>query len=395
MIFKTLRMGFWWMVGCLGTSAALANCTLTLTGDPTVCVGQQASYTAQIEGNTQGCTYNWTGATPTQDPRVATNTWWSCGTKTVSVKITGCEYCKKESTWQTGSEASTATDVVTLGSISVSGAIQVGSSTNWAAVKTSSTNDCVTITASLCPNNNSNCVALLSWSGGEQVPGQPRQRRVPKWVSAKTVVTASCCSSNLSAAIWILWGTVTIQTSGTTPPNAVQFGTLYDGTENLGGVTYASGTQGRGKVVPIAQLTPTGVHTVVTTGWAFKRERWFHTYKDGSQSGINDTNWTDDTSDASFQNLTPDSDDKIYDRDAPNVASFGATTCTEVYGKLHQWIEWNGTIASDGTPGSDTFPDDAKWHWRGKWQSSASPQVILTDVGGGYITLPSASAGCP
>jgi hypothetical protein len=269
--------------------------------------------------------------------------------------------------------------------------------TNWATVKSNSTNDYVIVQASLNYTNDwilTNAATRIQWTGGEAVPGNPLQRRVPKTISLETTVTASLGSTSTNLDVWVIWGTVSIKTTGTTPTNAVQFGTLYDGTENLGGQTYFGGTMGVGKVVPVAQLTPTRVNKVVKTDWAFRRERWSHTFHDGNPGGMYDTGWTDDTSDPSFQNLTPDSDDKIYDRDAPNVGPF-STTCTEIYKNFHQWIEWKGTKVSDGTPGTDNFPSAAEWHWKAKWQASANPQVILKDVYGGYISLPNASAGCP
>ncbi len=195
----------------------------------------------------------------------------------------------------------------------------------------------------------------------------------------------------------VVWGTVSIQRTGTTPANAVQFGTLYDETENLGGQLYDGGAIGVGKVVPIAQLSPVGINAnaSIKTGWSFRRERWFHTFQDETQAGFNDPTWTNDTSSSGVQNLTPDTNDKIYDRDAPNVAIFYAISCTEVYANFHQWVEWNGVRASGGNPGNDSFPDAAKWHWRAKWQASATPNIILKDVDVGYITLPSTAAGCP
>jgi hypothetical protein len=308
----------------------------------------------------------------------------NCGTYTVTAR----------STVNTNCTGSTTLYVVELDSISVDAATYV-SSNNWAAVKTTNATDYVTLTANLCPFV-TNAAVLFNWSGGgETVPDNPLQRRVHKNASVKTTVSASCCGNSTNVNIWIIWGTVTVQSSGTTPAHAVQFGTRYDGTEILGGRIYAGGAIGVGKVVPIAQLTPSGVHNVATNGWTFRRERWFHSFDDGRSADITDASWTGDTSDPGFQNLTPDSSDMIYDRDAPNVNQGTANACAEVYAKFHQWIEWNGTQASDGSPGTDTFPAGAEWHWKAKWQATASPQVILTNVGGGYITLPNTAAGCP
>jgi hypothetical protein len=91
--------------------------------------------------------------------------------------------------------------------------------------------------------------------------------------------------------------------------------------------------------------------------------------------------------------LTPDSNDKIYDIDAPFLSQYYATNCNQRFVNFHQWIEWNGVIASDGMPGTSAFPEAAEWHFSGEWQSNAIPQVFGLNLGGGYIGLP-ASASC-
>jgi len=187
--------------------------------------------------------------------------------------------------------------------------------------------------------------------------------------------------------VWVLWATVTILTSGTTPANAVQFGARYDGTENLGAQSYDAGNKAVGKVVPVALITPAGVHDIVKSGWAFKRERMSHDWADGEKYtppkfGMDywNTTWLDDTSSPSFQALIPDEKDKIYDRDAPNIGAFGANDY-ETYNNFREWIEWN----------ADTCSDKANWYWQGRWQKSATPQVTLKDVGTGDILLPEKS----
>ncbi len=286
-------------------------------------------------------------------------------------------------------------DAVSLQSVTVTNATQIDS-TNWAAVKTTGTNtDYVYVTANVCPNL-AEVTNLISISGGQAVSGNPFQRQVPKWISAETTVTVTGCTNTNVVKVWILWSTVQILTNGINPSNAPQFGVRFDGTEILGARTDDLGGIAWGKITTVAQITPTGVHNVITNGWVTRQERWFHEFKDGVQTGaVNDSAWTDDTADASNQNEIPDSNDNIYSIDAPDIFSAGATNCTEVYGNFHDWVEWNGTVASDGTPGADAFPAAAKWHWQGKWQSDANPQVVLEDVSGSYIVLPTTAQGCP
>ena len=257
---------------------------------------------------------------------------------------------------------------------------------NWATVKKAT--DDVIVEATTTPNTEC-CWNQINWSGdsGTAVPGKPNQRKLSRATSKKYHVQAELGGVSDSLDVWVLWATVENKVTGTTPPNAVQFGARYDGTESLGAKSYDGNTKAVGKVVPVATITPAGVHDVVKAGWTFKRERMSHDWEDGVKSSVGNgatdywnTAWVDDTSSASFQKLVPDADDKIYDRDAPNIAAFG-TDDAETYNNFRQWIEWQGEMCSD----------KAEWYWQGRWQKSAAPQVILKDVGTGNITLPATS----
>lgn len=256
----------------------------------------------------------------------------------------------------------------------------VTGSKNWATIKESG--EYVIVKAILNPTiPESNVPDCFTWTGGSAVEGHPLKRKVSKGTSAKTRVTATAGTSSDYVDVWILWATVQIKMTGTTPANAVQFGSLYDATENLGAISYSGDTVANGKVVPIGTITPSGVHDVVKDGWGFKRDRWWHVFKDGVKwTSYWDTNWTDDTSSPSFQNLEPDPDDKIYDRDAPDVQQWaGVTDSAESYLNLRQWVEWNEEVASD----QYTY-----WHWRGRWKDGESPEITLKEVGSGTIELP-------
>jgi hypothetical protein len=286
--------------------------------------------------------------------------------------------------------------IITLNSLTVaSNAVAVGGTNNWAAVKT---NDYVYVRATL-STDDTNAANLIQWSVGDKVAYDPFQRKISKATSQMIPVTATLGSSSTNLNVWIIWGTVTVQTSGLTPTNAVQFVGMYDGTENLGGQIV--GNDAVGKVVPIALLTPVGIHAIIQTGWGFHREMWSHTFLDGVPGNIWNTNWVSDDSESWVQNLTPDEDDKIYDRDAPNIDHFYSPnnpvdySCVEINKNFHQWIEWNGIQASGGIPGTSSFPDGAMWHWKAKRQSNANPQPILKDVSGGNINIPNSASGCP
>jgi hypothetical protein len=264
---------------------------------------------------------------------------------------------------------------------------------NWATIKSSS-ND-VIVEATTSPNNSADEWSQINWSGdsGSAVSGKANQRKISRSDSKQLHVEAELGGVKDHVDIWVLWATVTNKTSGTTPPNAVQNGALLDGTENLGAVSFDGGKQAAGKVIPIGEITPAGVHAVVKSGWEFKRERMSHDWDDGVKSspgnGTSDywnTAWVDDTSPSSWKKLTPDADDKIYDNDAPNIAGFG-TNDSETYNNFRQWVEWNAADADTGGKCSDK----AEWYWQGRWKKSASPQVELKDVGTGNITLPTDS----
>ena len=257
--------------------------------------------------------------------------------------------------------------------------------TDCAVVKT---NGYVTLQAHL---SDTNLIPLLTWSGGQAVPGNPVQRQVSAATSLETNVTASLGSYTLRMDVWVIWGTVQILTIGQNPSNAPPLALLPPAyTNEFGPLLVLNGAGAVGLECAVATITPTDLHTVITNGWNFRQEVWDHDFKDGAPSpGFFDTNWVDDSGNQFWKTLIPDAQDVIYYVDGPIMASFGATNCAERYMKLHDWIEWNGTVASDGTKGTDSFPTAAEW------QSTASPQIITMNLGGGYIVVPNNPAGCP
>ena len=252
---------------------------------------------------------------------------------------------------------------------------------NWATVKKAT--DEVIVEATTAPNTEE-CWKKINWLGDAGSPGDKlNQRKLSRAVSKKFHVVAEVCGFKDDLDVWVIWATITIQTSGTTPANAAQFGARYDGTENLGPVTFNGGKEGRGKVVPVAEITPKGIHDVVKSGWAFKRERISHDWKDGVKNTADNywnTIWQPDTSAAFAQKLIPDSDDKIYDRDAPNVMAAGLVDY-ETYNNFREWIEWR----------SEKCSDHEGWYYQGRWKKGAVPEVSLNDVGSGNIALPANS----
>ena len=174
------------------------------------------------------------------------------------------------------------------------------------------------------------------------------------------------------------------------PPNAAPFDPwpMTQEPDRLGPVTWeAITTQSRGvsgRVVSVATLSPRGLSEVVKSGWSFKRQVQAHDWANGDkQKGPKHPKswartWADDTSDKRYLRLIPDSDDKIYDSDAPDILI--TIRSFETYNNFRQWIEWNGDMCSDY----------AFWHWQACWKKYRNPdrQIRLCDLGTGLIRLP-------
>jgi hypothetical protein len=265
---------------------------------------------------------------------------------------------------------------------------------NWAAVKENSVS--VIIEARTSPKNIDEEWKQIRWSGDavEQVPGKPNRRRVSRAVSKKYHVEAALGGVADYVDVWILWATIEILIKGTRPVRAAPFdpGTR-DGTDKLGAVTYKSLSSSvidekaglfvdnigaAAKVAPVATLLPKGVSQVVKSGWAFEREVWSRNWADGRETKQTNTTWTRDTSKPNYLKLTPDSDDKIYDLDSPDLR-WGQMNC-ETYNNFRQWIEWNKQDCSAY----------ALWYWQARWALNKEPsrQITLNDLGAGNITLP-------
>ncbi|NPD21911.1 hypothetical protein [Corallococcus exiguus] len=265
---------------------------------------------------------------------------------------------------------------------------------NWVAVKGGAAD--VIVEARTAPNNTLEEWEQIVWSGdtGEPVPGQPNHRRLSRAVSRKFQIEASLGGVDHHVKVWIIWAQLKFLTQGARPPNAAPFDSSTEAdVDQLGAVTYESLTSSvideatgalvrnmsaAGKVVPVATLSPKGIHAVVHAGWGFERTVRAHEWMDSSQRRM-DTAWIRDTSKSAYLRLTPDLDDRIYDLDAPNIR-WGQWSF-ETYNNFQQWIEWNNQKCSD----------PAFWHWQARWRLHADPkqQIILNDLGTGNITLPS------
>ena len=185
--------------------------------------------------------------------------------------------------------------------------------------------------------------------------------------------------------VWVIWADVTILDSGTTPANSKKFSHYVDGTENLGVVSWDSNNKAAYKIVAVGKITPAGINAVVKTGWELKRDRMSRDWKDGTKVTVYwNTSWVDDTSHARFLALIPDSDDKIYDIDGPNILAAG-TNDYETDNNFRQWVVWDFDGSKVDCSGY------ANWSWRGRWKKSSTPQVTLKVGQTSHITLPTKS----
>ncbi len=185
---------------------------------------------------------------------------------------------------------------------------------NWATVKKAT--DEVVVEATTTSNTEA-CWQAIKWSGDSGSPGDnANQRKLSRVASKKLHVEAELGGVKDFVDVWVLWAAVTINTSGATPPNSAQFGAIGDGTENLGANSYDGGKAARGKVAPVATITPAGVHDITKSCWVFKRQITGYVWIDGVKATDDPRFWkpdwtVDDTSDAAFTRLTPDSGDKF------------------------------------------------------------------------------------
>ncbi|MGH7177481.1 MAG: hypothetical protein ACREJC_08890, partial [Tepidisphaeraceae bacterium] len=288
--------------------------------------------------------------------------------------------------YSTNNEAPTTATTLGLDKVTVKeNATQSGVDTEhhpeaWAAVKKA--DDFVIVKAVLDSNLPENQIPedKVTWTGGQAVDGHKLQRRVSRAEAAKTTVKCKIGGKQGHVDVWVVWSTVSILTTGTTPPNAVQFGNKCDGTENLGAVRFDNGDQGAGKIVAVGTLAPAGVAGIVTSGWMLTREKWEHTFQDGASFGAPnwDAGWVDDTSFAEWLRVTPDAEGKIYDIDGPNIHGATAADSVERYINFKEWATFNGERASD----------DALWCFTGGWKIDANPKVTWVEVGTGNFQLP-------
>jgi hypothetical protein len=108
------------------------------------------------------------------------------------------------------------------------------------------------------PSNSPAEWGQITWAGGEAVPGRPNQRLVSRHQAGKTTVGATIGGSGPQVTLWVVWATVTAQTSGPRPPRAKSWavGAPFTGGESCGAFVvqaFSMGENARGQVVAVAR----------------------------------------------------------------------------------------------------------------------------------------------
>ncbi len=257
---------------------------------------------------------------------------------------------------------------------------------NWAAVKGAGD---VIVEVTLTPNTD-DAAKAITWAGGNEVVGKPRQRKVSKGTSAHTEVTVTCGSTSETVHLWILWSSVQIRTTNSkSTGNNTNFnagtggdklGVLTDEDENI---TIAEVV---GKMEGVFTLTPTGVFQVIKSGWDIKRWIIFRDYSNGSLS--NSGNRSDDSHNAD-EDLIPDNDNNIYVIDEPTLRiGFNVNHTKETYNNFTEWLEWNNNKASD----------DNIWYFQSRVDDDLdiankpnNDDTELKEIGLGNIVIPNSA----
>jgi hypothetical protein len=260
----------------------------------------------------------------------------------------------------------------------------------WAAVKSTNTpTEYVIVQAEIEPDINPSSLpaGFISWSGGEEVTANQLQRKVPKNVSAHTELVATCGGSSATGNVWVLWTDVTVRhtgnkttyDAGTDTGNDKEFpdycpGSSLGGTNRLG-----ESPKYLGWIVEIkGDITPAGVHDVVSSGWDFYQTLTYTDFLDNTNTPVaNGTDAVDSVFNAgNFQDQTPDPDDDIFALDGPGIL----TETDFNYGKstdnFRVRVRWNGEDASDA----------AQWWVRQKAERTGGNYTVIENNGGNGTT---------
>jgi len=299
-------------------------------------------------------------------------------------------------------------EAVTLQSLTVvsNSAVQIDV-TDCATVKTASTNNFVILQATI---SNTNAASQIKWTGGQAVPGNPLQRQVSTATASETGVTASLGSTNMTISVWVLWSQITIKTTGTVSTgddaailDANHFWPLILGGGNsLGPIDHFTNTNLTystcvGRMEAEADLQPSGIANVITSGWHLHRTAQFIAWNNGALTASDTNNFTyDDTSSPEALDEDPrsgTSTGQIYDLDGPGCPIIQGTTVnhtSEVYDNFKECATL--TLGGVEQPCSDTNT----WSYSVQIDIDKSTnKVELNSLTTSLITIPTTSHYTP
>jgi hypothetical protein len=231
------------------------------------------------------------------------------------------------------------------------GAIQthVTGTQNWAAIKAPGKD--VTLEAIISPAV-TGADDLIHWAGATPDPSNKRLAKVSRSQAQKISVSAEVGKTKDSLEVWIIWVELRLRTSElTTPTNSAVFpaglifprlGTFAD--EDFFNEGFNQ-QEAAAQVEIVGKLTPAGVYQVVKSGWAIERTVERIECKNGTLQPVLSQ---PDDSFPQYQDLTPESDDNIFDIDSPTIGvNFQVNHTAEAYKNFEQLAKWNGEQASD------------------------------------------------
>ncbi|MGC8553655.1 MAG: hypothetical protein ACP5O7_12450, partial [Phycisphaerae bacterium] len=172
----------------------------------------------------------------------------------------------------------------------------------------------------------------IKWTGGTAVSGNNADRNYSLATSQKYTIDPTLAGHDWAGHnvyLWVIWATVTIDDTGTDPADAPQFPPppeVYNG-QNLG-IQYDSAKDAVDfSNCQVAQMTPSGIHNVVSGGCVMKQQRYIHVFANVTQHGYFwDTGWTADGPASGNYTPVPDSEDKVYAIDSPDLFLLGTLT---------------------------------------------------------------------
>jgi hypothetical protein len=225
--------------------------------------------------------------------------------------------------------------------------------------------------------------AEVNWQGATEDGSDPLKATVSRAVSIRQPVDALIGGAVLRQAIvWVVWADLDVRHSGSKTPydsgtdtgNDVDF-PPYAGGTNLGAYSnFATTNIYMGwKVEIVGTLTPVGINAVIPAGWDFYQTLTYIDFLNNTNSPYQSGTDVPDGAfnSGSFQDQTPDPNDKIYAIDGPGPVG-GSFTNYKSTDNFKVIVQWNGITASD-----DTF-----WWVHQKAESILGVYTVLENDGG-------------